>query len=158
METMDQVREHAPTGRVSDHTSAAANREIRQDIVRRVEALARNPAGIDRRLGKLQDEWDVERMLETNASTLVLTGLALGHLVDRRWYLLSGTVAAFLLQHGIQGWCPPLYVLRKLGYRTRQEIDWERTALKAVRGDFAELSEIDDPGERARAALTSAGD
>lgn len=158
METSYQPLQHVPSGRVSAHTAAAANEEIGRDIVNRVQQLSGNPDAIARRLEELQEEWDVERMLETNASTLTLTGLALGLTVDRRWLILSGAVAAFLLQHGIQGWCPPLIALRKLGYRTRQEIDWERTALKAVRGDFAPLNDIQDPRERARAALTFAGE
>jgi hypothetical protein len=40
----------------------------------------------------------------------------------------SGTVA--------QGWCPPLTVFRRLGVRTRREIDLERYAIKALRGDL----------------------
>jgi hypothetical protein len=50
--------------------------------------------------------------------------------------ILPGVVAAFLLQHAIQGFCPPLPVLRALGYRTDREIETERNALKAARGDF----------------------
>jgi hypothetical protein len=37
--------------------------------------------------------------------------------------------APFLLQHGLQGWCPPLPVLRRLGVRTQREIDAEKYAL-----------------------------
>jgi hypothetical protein len=35
-----------------------------------------------------------------------------------------------------QGRCPPLSVLRRRGVRTRREIEAERCALKALRGDF----------------------
>lgn len=58
-----------------------------------------------------------------------LTGLVLGVTVNRRWLLLPGIVLPFLLQHGLQGWCPPLPVLRRLGGRTRGEIDREKYAL-----------------------------
>ena len=61
----------------------------------------------------------------------------LGVFRDRRWFLLPGAVAGFLLQHAVQGWCPPLPVLRRLGVRTADEINQERFALKALRGDFA---------------------
>ncbi len=158
METPFEPLDHIPAGRVSTHTSESVNKEIGQDIIDRVERLAADPSAIATRLEELNQEWDVERTLETNASSLVLAGLALGLTVDRRWLILSGGVAAFLLQHGVQGWCPPLVALRKLGFRTREEIDWERIALKAVRGDFAALNEIRHPRERARAALTFAGD
>jgi hypothetical protein len=49
-------------------------------------------------------------------------------------------VLTFLFQHAVQGWCPPLPVLRRLGVRTRKEIDRERYALKALRGDFADTA------------------
>jgi hypothetical protein len=39
----------------------------------------------------------------------------------------------------VQGWCPPLPVFRRLGIRTASEIDYERYALKSLRGDFDEL-------------------
>jgi hypothetical protein len=60
--------------------------------------------------------------------------------VDRRWYLLAGVVAGFLLQHAVQGWCPPVPVFRRWGFRTAAEIDEERYALKALRGDFRNLA------------------
>jgi hypothetical protein len=52
---------------------------------------------------------------------------------------LSGIVLSLLLQHAVQGWCPPLAVLRRRGVRTRREIEEERYALKALRGDFSGL-------------------
>jgi hypothetical protein len=48
-------------------------------------------------------------------------------------------VAGFLLQHAVQGWCPPVPVFRRLGFRTQTEIDYERYALKVLRGDFQGL-------------------
>jgi hypothetical protein len=36
------------------------------------------------------------------------------------------------LQHALQGWCPPVPVLRRLGYRTQPEIEEERCALRAL--------------------------
>jgi hypothetical protein len=48
-------------------------------------------------------------------------------------------VLPFLFQHAVQGWCPPVPLFRRLGVRTRKEIDAEKYALKAVRGDFDEL-------------------
>ena len=77
----------------------------------------------------------------------------LGVTVDRRWLALPGLVAAFLFQHAIQGWCPPVPVLRRLGFRTSYEIEQERSALKALRGDFDGVAEAKD---RAAAALRAA--
>ena len=69
-------------------------------------------------------------------SRLKVTGIALGATVNRKWFALSAAVAGFLLQHAIQGWCPPMPIMRSLGIRTVSEIDNERYALEDVRGDF----------------------
>jgi len=123
--------------RVPAHTDASVNELIRQRTEDKI-ARYRNagPAAIDRRLRELNAEWDIERTLEANAATASLIGLTLGATVDRRWYLFPAVVAGFLLQHALQGWCPPLPVFRRLGIRTSYEIDYERYALKALRGDF----------------------
>lgn len=93
----------------------------------------------------------MERTLEANASTLALIGVVLGVTVSSWWLLLPGVVAAFLLQHAIQGWCPPVPLFRRLGFRTQTEIDYERYALKALRGDFRELPTVSQRPDRAAA-------
>ncbi len=127
--------------RVPAHTNAAINERIlqrtEQNIARFQNASA---AAITQRLRELEDEWDIERTLEANAATASLIGLALGATVDRRWYLLPAAVTGFLLQHALQGWCPPLPVFRRMGIRTSYEIDYERNALKALRGDFRSVA------------------
>lgn len=125
------------TRRVADNSSAVANARIRQRMERNVVYYARNTELIGMRLRELDREWDIERVLEANASALSLMGfmLALARR-DRRWLLLPFGVSAFLLQHALQGWCPPVPLLRRLGVRTAGEIDAERYALKALRGDF----------------------
>jgi hypothetical protein len=60
----------------------------------------------------------------------------LGALVDRRFLALPAAVFGFFFQHATQGWCPPLPVFRRMGVRTRREINKEKYALKALRGDF----------------------
>jgi hypothetical protein len=123
--------------RVRAHTSENINRRIDQDIERRVREYAqRSSEEITRRIDELDREWDIERFLETNASALAFTGLLLGVTKDIKWLLLPAVVLPFLFQHAVQGWCPPVPVLRRLGVRTRNEIDREKYALKALRGDF----------------------
>lgn len=130
--------------RVPAHTRSALNERLRREADKRVNALAHAPAGaIERRLRELDGEWDIERTLEANAALASLVGLALAFWVDPRWALLSTAVAMFLLQHAVQGWCPPLPVFRRLGKRTMREIDEERFALKALRGDFDGLPAAD---------------
>jgi hypothetical protein len=131
--------------RVPAHTNEAVNRRIDLDIARSVRWHAAHPERIGDRLRELDDEWDIERTLEANASSLAFTGVLLGWFVDKRWLALPAFVTAFLFQHAVQGWCPPLPVLRRLGFRTAREIDVERYALKALRGDFGPIGP--GPGE-----------
>ena len=105
------------------------------------------------RRAELDAEWDIERAIEANASVIAFLGVLLGAFVHPYWLVLPALVTAFLFQHAIQGWCPPVPVLRRLGFRTADEISEERQALKAIRGDFDSLP---DGPDRVSAALTAA--
>ncbi|MBN8418692.1 MAG: hypothetical protein J0L73_07255 [Verrucomicrobia bacterium] len=125
------------TTRVESNTCAAVNKAIHEAMVQRIGRIAAGgPAAIDRRLQELNHEWDIERSLETGAASLSLTTLTLAATVDRRWAGVTAAVAAFLLLHALQGWCPPLVVFRRLGVRTAHEINVERLALRLLRDDF----------------------
>ena len=127
----------ATTERVTENTPDAWNERIRRTTEANVRRYATADAGeIDARLEELDREWDIERTLEANAATASLVGLALGAFVDRRLFVLPAVVAGFLLQHAVQGWCPPVPFFRRRGVRTQSEIEEERYALKALRGDF----------------------
>ena len=124
-----------------DNTAVDINRRIRKDTEYRVDDLAaQGTMAIRERLQALEAEWDIERCLETGAAALILSGSVLGLIKSRLWFLLPFGVGAFLLQHALQGWCPPLPLLRQLGVRTAEEINEERTALKTIRGDFYDVS------------------
>jgi hypothetical protein len=126
--------------RVPEQTAEHVNERIRRQMEERVARIAAaGPEAVARRLRELDEEWDIERALEANASTLVTVGSALTLLVDRRFAVVPLVVGSFLLQHAIQGWCPPLPIFRRYGYRTQTEIDQERYALKALRGDFEQV-------------------
>jgi len=126
----------AEIDRVTRHTTPAARRRLEEQLARRIRYYALRPADIGHRLAQLDREWPVDRVLQTNAATLSLAGLVLGTLVDRRLLWLPATVAVFLLNHALRGWCPPLPLFRRLGVRTAEEIALERYTLKALRGDF----------------------
>ncbi|MDF1586537.1 hypothetical protein [Marinimicrococcus flavescens] len=143
------------TSRVADNTPEHVNAWIRCCTEQSVHHLAENPDLISMRLRQLDREWNVERALEANAASFALFGLVLG-LRKRGWLGLPIGVAGFLLQHAVEGWCPPLSVLRRLGFRTSREIEEERGALKALRGDFAVLPADAPAAERARRALEAA--
>jgi hypothetical protein len=144
----DRVREHSPE---------IANERIDRATQRRVlRAGGESKAALSRRLESLDGEWDMERVLETNASALALGGLLLGLFVNRKFFIIPCFVLPFLLQHATQGWCPPVPMFRRRGIRTRKEIDTEKSAIKALRGDFAGLESQTDPNQRARAAWKAA--
>jgi hypothetical protein len=130
---MDSRMITSSANRVAEHSPARVNEQIHRETDRRVAYFADHPAEIDARLRELDEEWDIERVLETGSSTLTLTGLILGIGVSRKWLLLSLAVQGFFMQHALQGWCPPLPVLRRLGVRTQYEIERERYALLALR-------------------------
>lgn len=120
----------ASADRVRRSTPEHLNEQIDRQIESNVQSYASsNHQVIQRRIQELDREWDVERVLEVNASTLALSGLALGLTVNKKWFILPAAVLGFLLQHGVQGWCPPLPILRRLGVRTRGEIDREKYEL-----------------------------
>ena len=127
--------------RVSSNTDPEINAWIWQQTECRMRHVAsRGPLAIQQRLRELDEEWDIERYVETLAPTFTLLGMTLGFARDRRWFLLPFVVQGFFLQHALQGWCPPVPVLRRLGVRTMQEIERERCGLQhhlATLGDEA---------------------
>jgi hypothetical protein len=132
--------------RVRRNTAPEILKRIDSDLELSVRFHASQPTEvISRRIEELEREWDIERTLETNAATLALTGAFMGLTSGRKWFLLTLTVTGFLLQHAVSGWCPPVPVFRRLGFRTRSEIDREKFALKALRGDFKNLPEREEP-------------
>jgi hypothetical protein len=127
--------------RVSTNTADEINQQIRQRTERNImESIAGGPKAIERRLKELDREWDIERVLETMAPTITLLGLMLSVTKSRKWLIVPAIVQSFFLQHALQGWCPPIPLLRRLGFRTLDEINEERYALKALRGDFKKLA------------------
>lgn len=147
------VAENFPdsVGRVPRNSAIEANRRIEHQIARNLAYFAQHPAEIARRLAELDQEWDIERAIAATAASVGLFGFALAAVRGRRFLLLPAAVSAFLLQHSVQGWCPPIPVLRALGFRTPHEIERERHALKALRGDFEHAHEGDSQN-RARSA------
>lgn len=125
---------------VRAQTHNARNSEVNQETLYHLRLAANNPKLIGQRLKLLEQEWDMERALDINASTLALTGIVLGAFVNRKWLILPAAITLFLAQHAVQGWCPPVPILRRLGFRTRQEIDREKYGLKTLRGDFKKSS------------------
>jgi hypothetical protein len=139
--------------RVSSNTTDAINEQIRQRTAESVSRVGQaGPSAIERRLRELDEEWDLERYVETLAPSFTLAGMALGLTVSRKFFFLPFVVQGFFLQHALQGWCPPVPVLRRLGVRTHPEIEEEKYALKALRGDFRHVTGPGSTGQALAAA------
>jgi hypothetical protein len=145
--------------RVPENTPQQVNLRIRRQTEQRLACCAAGGAeAIARRLAALDAEWDVDRALEATTAGVGLVGIGLGITLGRKWLLLPALVAGFLMQHAVQGWCPPLVTMRLLGFRTADEIEQERYALKALRGDFRGVQPVEArPAADTRQAFEAAG-
>ncbi len=146
----DQVRSHAPE-------------EVNKRIDERVERCVRHMAEqerseISRYLGKLEREWDLNRAVMVVGSAVAVLGLWLARRDGGRWRTLGEVAAGLMLQQGLVGFGPLAELVRAVfGVRTRREIDLEKFALKALRGDFERIPKADGgPLARANAALVAA--
>lgn len=121
--------------------------EVLDQIDRQIEESIRfhatqNQEAISRRIEELRREWSIERYLQINASTLSFFSALLGLTVNKKWALLACGALGFFFFHAVQGFDPPMVLLRRKGIRTRKEIDREIYALKVLRGDFSNLPDL----------------
>lgn len=136
---------------IRDNTAPAINRRIEEQMRDRILLCAnKSPEDISRRIAELDEEWDIERMLECNASALAFSGIVFSIFGGKKWLLLPAFVLPMLFYHAVEGWCPPVPLLRRLGVRTQREIDAEKYALRLLRGDFDHAA---NPTEKALKAL-----
>jgi hypothetical protein len=133
MRCMDPFELREPD-RVRRHSSHRVNARIDAEL--RASALHRlTPEGARAKLTLLDREWDLDRAVMATFAVLGGTSFALGlrSIRARRkanaWLALLGTQLGFLLAHAVVGWCPPVPVLRRLGFRTAREIEAERHAV-----------------------------
>ncbi len=126
--------------RVRDHSAYYLNRRIAREMDITVEhCLRHGREAILERLAQLDREWDIDRLLMANFA--IAGGVTYAAGLQRfsqspPWrrrrtgllYLL-GAQMCFLLLHAAAGWCPPAAVWRRLGARTKSEIELERSLL-----------------------------
>lgn len=128
--------------KVKKATPSSINEKIESRTWQRVsEYEDKSDFEISARINELNKEWDIERYLGVNMSTLALIGVALTYFVHMNWVILPAVVLLFFFQHSIHDWCPPLPILRLFKIRTSKEIEQEKYALKVLRGDFNGNSE-----------------
>ncbi|HAN20510.1 MAG: hypothetical protein A2Y15_04255 [Clostridiales bacterium GWF2_36_10] len=127
--------------RVQSQTNPCINNEIKNNTINRINTYKNGSTEmLNDKINELNNEWDIERIIETNAAIIVFLCSFLG-LRRSKWFLITGVVGFYLLTHALQGWCLPLQFLRRMHIRTADEINIEKTAYKSARGDFAQQTD-----------------
>jgi hypothetical protein len=105
------------------------------------------PAAIAERLEQLDHEWTTGRATKATAAVLIVAGLALS-LLNPWWLALPVIGGAILLQYLFGRRSVTGALFHSLGLRSGSEIDQEKTALKALRGDFQHLPTLHQVEDR----------
>lgn len=122
------------THRVPLRLRLSQNNLIRNQTICKLNKVKNSSkAEISKQIKQLNCEWDTERVIEVHAASLILLSALMGVKGGRFWFCLTSMVGLFLLNHGLYGWCPSLPILRKMGIRTSEEINIEKTVLKMIR-------------------------
>ena len=135
------MKKKEPAGEnVRKVTSSERNAVIDEIILsNRKKYAERSHLEIAQRITELDKEWDIERVLDLHMSLLALCGITISLLFNIYSIIMPILLLLFFIWHAFQGWCPPIPILGHFRIRTRPEIDREKYALKAIRGDFEGL-------------------
>ncbi|HEY6725002.1 MAG TPA: DUF2892 domain-containing protein [Polyangiaceae bacterium] len=144
--------------RVRDHTAPKVNERI--DALTRASidrTLNQGPSAIEHRLAELDEEWDIDRALMVNFAVAGGLSFAVGLARYANSSMLGpprkgmlyffGAQLSFLLLHGLVGWCPPASLFRRLGLRTKGEIEAERHVLLQRRPPSSDTPPRRDPAQ-----------
>ena len=128
--------------RTPGQTTDLADKE-RSRIEERLHQIAYGgqPA-ITQRLAQLDDEWSAGRVAKITVAAGILLGLAAAVLHSWWWLAVPVVLGLILLQYLTSRECWLTRGLKLLGLRSSVEIEHERFALKALRGDFHNLPVI----------------
>jgi hypothetical protein len=129
LEMKKDVLDPRADDRVRRYTASHVNTRIdRLTWATIQEHVAAGRDAIIARLKELDREWDVDRVLMANFALLGAVTSELGRRYPA-WKHVFRAQQAFLLMHAVVGWCPPLPLFRRLGFRTDKEIAAERYTL-----------------------------
>lgn len=139
---MSEPRLQPPTNdRIREHTAEEVNRRIDRETRGAVAEATSSPGARRARLAELEREWSIDRALMLNFGLVgALTGFkAMSSLKHHGrlggWGVFFWVQMGFLVHHAIRGWCPPLPLFRRLGFRSEKEISAERVALTSSNGE-----------------------
>lgn len=135
--------------RVEAATITGVNSEAIEEIEDRVKCYAlRSREDVERRIYELDREWDVEKFIGMKTAFLAIAGTLLGVMKDKRWLILPGISLPYLLYSSVVKRNPLTPLLINFGIRSKKEIELERYAMKAIRGDFAGLNDTSGETDR----------
>lgn len=102
------------------------------------------PTAIDARLAELDREWSAGRLTKAALGVMIVVGSVLTAALGPWWLILPAVAAVFLLQYlfARSSWLTAVFT--EGGYRTGAEIEQEKFALKALRGDFKHVPTVHD--------------
>lgn len=124
------------TERVRNNTAPAQREQFEQQLRRNIaHYMTADKHQIDQRLAELDREWNVERMIEVEAPIMIGLGALLGLTRSPKWFGLSVFAAGMVIVHNTQGWYPLLRIFQRMGIRSQQHIEEERSALRVLRND-----------------------
>lgn len=104
-------------------------------------------AGVDsinRRLVELDREWTAGRAMKASLGVVIVLGFILAAWHDPLWLLLPAVAGALLLQYLFFRRSLVADLFQWLGLRSMHEIDEERFALRALRGDYRNLPTVEE--------------
>ncbi|HAR42466.1 MAG TPA: hypothetical protein DCS07_07515 [Bdellovibrionales bacterium] len=117
--------------RVRQHTPPKVNERLDRTTLGNVfHYSGLSPEHMRLRLDELDREWDLDRVNIPSFSLIGSATFLLGKTRDPRWHYVFGAQLGFLLLHSFVGWCPPVSLFRRLGVRTRFEIEAEKHLLE----------------------------
>jgi len=126
------------------HTKASAPCTSQTTLEQRLACLAdAGQQAITERLEEIEREWSAGRATKATIGVIVVVGLAATALTTNPWWLILPTVGGLLLLQYLftrSSWLGATF--REMGFRSGADIDEEKFALKALRGDFRHLPTI----------------
>jgi hypothetical protein len=126
--------------RIREHSSEGANRRIDRETRGAIAEARHSSVARTARIRELEKEWNIDRALMLNfgivgaftAFKAMQQMKRTGHLGG--WGLFFWVQMGFLVNHAVRGWCPPMPVFRRLGFRSPNEISAEMVALHQTDG------------------------
>lgn len=100
------------------------------------------PEAITERLAQLDREWTTGRASKATAGLMIVIGLALTAVFSPWWLVLTAAGGLLLLPYLFGRRSPLGGLFHRLGLRRGSEIEQEKVALKALRGDFRNVPSV----------------